>query len=417
MTNPRATPNIEHMSYEAQPAQHNDDASEDRYPSLADIARDETDGGRLVVRFLVDAMQGQLEDAKPCHQLDAARQLLKLGMDDARSYVAENGLASNNRNGHSQRASSAHPNDPYPPVPPSDAPLNQELADFIRLQTEGGKAAVRFLVNVMHGNLDGFRPHHRLSAAKELLRLCRDDHYDGDDYDDDGDGDDDGYYDEEDEDEETYPHGIGETLYQAYKDDPTKLDEARTAEHDLYYAYKQRKEARADARNRPDHDDHDEETYPYDILHTIYDTCKDDPDKLLEAIKRELETYPGYKEIREARAAARVRRDAEYRNAGLQPPDGPEPPTPDRPTPPAASTEEPEASADPPPLQEPEEPRPTPTGLSHYEREAMRKGLDIWRDPADSLGLRRPQPIRQLLPGLWAHRLHRPPQGPIAPPL
>ena len=169
------------MSYEAQPAQHNDDASEDRYPSLADIARDETDGGRLVVRFLVDAMRGQLEDAKPCHQLDAARQLLKLGMDDARSYVAENGLASNNRNGHSQRASSAHRNDPYPPAPPSDAPLNEELADFIRLQTEGGKAAVRFLVNVMHGNLDGFKSHHRLSAAKELLRFCRDDHYDGGD--------------------------------------------------------------------------------------------------------------------------------------------------------------------------------------------------------------------------------------------
>ena len=366
------------MSYEAQPAQHNDDASEERYPSLADIARDETDGGRLIVRFLVDAMQGQLEDAKPCHKLDAARQLLKLGMDDARSYVAENGLASNNRNGHSQRAGSAHANDPYPPAPPSDAPLNEELADFIRLQTEGGKAAVRFLVNVMHGNLDGFKPHHRLSAAKELLRLCRDDHYDGGDhYYDDGDDD------EEDEDEETFPHGIGDTLYQAYKDDPDKLDEALTAECDLYSAYKQRKEARADARTRPDDDDHDEETYPSDTLHTIYDTYKDDPGKLLEAIKRELETYPGYKEIKEARAAAKARRDADSWNAGLQRPDDPEPP-PDRPTPPAASTEEPEASADPPWPQEPEEPRPTPTGPSHYEREAIRKGLDIWRDPADS---------------------------------
>ena len=222
------------MSYEAQPAQHNDDASEDRYPSLADIARDETDGGRLVVRFLVDAMRGQLEDAKPCHQLDAARQLLKLGMDDARIYVARNGLASNNRNGHSQRAGSPHPNDLYLPAPPSDAPLNEELADFIRLQTEGGKAAVRFLVDVMHGNLDGFKPHHRLSAAKELLRLCRDDHYDGGDhYYDDGDDEEE---DEEDEDEETFPHGIGDTLHQAYEDDPDKLDEALTAECDLYSA-------------------------------------------------------------------------------------------------------------------------------------------------------------------------------------
>ena len=350
------------MSYEAQPAQHNDDASEERFPSLADIARDETDGGRLVVRFLVDAMQGQLEDAKPCHQLDAARQLLKLGMDDARIYVARNGLASNNGNGHSQRAGSAHPNDLYLPAPPSDVPLNEELADFIRLQTEGGKAAVRFLVDVMHGNLDGFKPHHRLSAAKELLRLCRNDRYDGSDhYDDDDD-------DEEDEDEETYPHGINDTLYQAYKDDPQKLDEALTAGYHLYSAYKQTKEARAAARARPDDDDRDEETYPSDTLHTIYDTYKDDPGKLLEAIKRELETYPGYKEIKEARAAAKARRDADSWNDDPQRRDDPEPPPPDRPTPPAASTEEPEVSADPPPLQYPEEPRPTPAGPSYYER-------------------------------------------------
>ena len=377
------------MSYEAQPAQHNDDASEDRYPSLADIARDETDGGRLVVRFLVDAMRGQLEDAKPCHQLDAARQLLKLGMDDARIYVARNGLASNNRNGHSQRAGSPHPNDLYPPAPPSDAPLNEELADFIRLQTEGGKAAVRFLVNVMHGNLDGFKPHHRLSAAKELLRLCRDNHYDGgrgddDDYDDE----DDGYYYDEDEDEETYPHGIGDALYQAYKDDPQKLDEALKTECSLYSAYKQRKGERAAAKTRPDDDDHDEETYPSDTLHTIYDTYKDDPDKLLEAIKRELAPYNDYKEGKEARAAGNTRPGAaDHRNDDSQRRDHPEPPPPDRPTPPAASTEEPEASEDPPWPQEPEEPRPTPadppTGPSYYEREAMRKGVDTWRDPAD----------------------------------
>ena len=329
-------------------------------------------------------MRGQLEDAKPCHQLDAARQLLKLGMDDARSYVAENGLASNNRNGHSQRASSAHRNDPYPPAPPSDAPLNEELADFIRLQTEGGKAAVRFLVNVMHGNLDGFKSHHRLSAAKELLRFCRNDHYDGGrsdcDYEED-----DGYY-EEDEDEETYPHGIGDTLYQAYKDDPQKLDEALRTECSLYSAYKQRKEARADANTRPDDDDHDEETYPSSDLHTIYDTYKDDPDKLLEAIKRELRPLQrlqggnGSKSRRQY--PARRRRPSERRlptarprgAASARPPNAP-----------AASTEEPEASADPPWPQDPEEPRPTPADppTSYYEREAMRKGLDTWRDPAD----------------------------------
>ena len=234
----------------------------------------------------------------------------------------------------------------------------------------------------MRGDLEGFKPHHRLSAAKELLRLCRDDHHDYGD----NDGYEDGYEDDYDgydeEDEETYPYGIRDTLYQAYKDDEAKLDEAITAEYDLRSAYYERKEARADARDRHGHHDHDEETYPADTLHTIYDTYKDDPDELLEAIKRELDTYPGYEEKKKARADARAWRDAEYREAGLRPPGDPEPP-PDGPTPPAASTEEPGAGEDPPP-QEPEEHRPAPTGPSHYERKAMSKGLDIWRDPADS---------------------------------
>ena len=329
-------------------------------------------------------MQGQLEDAKPCHRLDAARQLLKLGMDDARAYVADNGLAPNNRNasnnsnGHYQPAGSPHPD------VPSDPPLNQELADFIRLQTEGGKAAVRFLVDVMRGDLEGFKPHHRLSAAKELLRLCRDDRHDYDDYyGDDGDDDYDGYdgYDDE-EDEETYPYGIRDTLYQAYQDDEAKLEEAITAEYDLRSAYYERKEARADARDRPGHHDHDEETYPADTLHTIYDTYKDDPEELLEAIKRELETYPGYEEKKKARAArqglARRRVPRGWPTTARRPRAAARPPTP-----PAASTEEPGAGEDPPP-QEPEEHRPAPTGPSHYERKAMSKGIDIWRDPADS---------------------------------
>ena len=347
------------MSYEAQPAQHNDDASEDRYPSLADIARDETDGGRLVVRFLVDAMRGQLEDAKPCHQLDAARQLLKLGMDDARIYVARNGLASNNRNGHSQRAGSPHPNDLYLPAPPSDAPLNEELADFIRLQTEGGKAAVRFLVDVMHGNLDGFKPHHRLSAAKELLRLCRDDHSDGGDH----------YYDDDDE-RRTRTKRPSPTASAIRSTKPTRTTPTSWTKPSQQSATstpptRRGKKQEPTPGPGPMTTTSDEETYPSDTLHTIYDTYKDDPDNLLEAIKRELETYPGYKERKEARAAAKARRDADSWNDDPQRRDDPEPP----------------------PLQYPEEPRPTPadppTGPSYYEREAMRKGVDTWRDPAD----------------------------------
>ena len=48
--------------------------------------------------------------------------------------------------------------------------LNPDLALFIRAETDGGRQAVRFLVDVMLGFMPGFGPHHRIDAAKELLR-------------------------------------------------------------------------------------------------------------------------------------------------------------------------------------------------------------------------------------------------------
>ena len=361
------------MSYGAQPAQLDDDAGEDGYPSLADIARQETDGGRLVVRFLVDAMQGQLEDAKPCHRLDAARQLLKLGMDDARAYVADNGLApsnrnaSNNRNGHYQPAGSPRTNEPYPP-------LNQELADFIRLQTEGGKAAVRFLVDVMRGDLEGFKPHHRLSAAKELLRLCRDDHHDCD-------NDDDGGDDDDEEDEETYPHGLHKTLYDAYQDDEAKLGKKPSMQSTNYSPPTWRGEKQGPppgtgpvtttAMRRP--------IPATPSIRSTTPTRTTPMSSSKPSRERSRPTPDTRRERKQGPPSGPGATPSSGRLASAPPPGDPEPP----PTPPAPATEEPGAGQDPPP-QEPEEPRPAPTGPSHYERKAMSKGLDIWRDPADS---------------------------------
>ena len=128
--------------------------------TLADIVREETEDGRLIVRFLIDVMQGQLENSKPCHQLDAARQLLNLGFHPAQSFIDANTHASPTRKNSAPSALSA--------VNPS--PLHQELAALIREETDNGRTTVRFLVDVMAGNLPDFKPHHRLSAAKELLR-------------------------------------------------------------------------------------------------------------------------------------------------------------------------------------------------------------------------------------------------------
>ena len=129
----------------------------DTHTSLADIVRQETQDGRLIIRFLVSAMQGHVGGAKPCHRLDAARLLIRLGCDDARAFVAANTRATH-------------------PTAPSPAPSNgarpepdQQLADIVRQETSNGRDAVRFLVDVMQGKLPGFKPRHRLYAAKELL--------------------------------------------------------------------------------------------------------------------------------------------------------------------------------------------------------------------------------------------------------
>ena len=122
---------------------------------LADIIREETADGRLVVRFLIDIMQGKIDDSKPCHRLDAARQLLNLGFDGAQTVIKSASQSAGVR---------------APSSTPGKSRFDQGIADIIKLETSDGKDAVRFLVDVMQGNLQDFKPHHRLAAAKELLR-------------------------------------------------------------------------------------------------------------------------------------------------------------------------------------------------------------------------------------------------------
>ena len=129
-------------------------------PSLADIVREETEDGRLIVRFLIDVMQGLLEQSKPCHRLDAARQLLTLGFHTAQSFIDANTPASSPQK--KLRALRV--------LGVETTPLHRELAALIREETDNGRTTVRFLVDVMAGNLPDFKPHHRISAAKELLR-------------------------------------------------------------------------------------------------------------------------------------------------------------------------------------------------------------------------------------------------------
>ena len=100
-------------------------------------------------------MQGKVDDSKPCHRLDAARQLLNLGFHGAKAVIQSVPQSTNGR---------------APSRATSVSRFDQGIADIIKLETSDGRDAVRFLVDVMQGNLDDFKPCHRIAAAKELLR-------------------------------------------------------------------------------------------------------------------------------------------------------------------------------------------------------------------------------------------------------
>ena len=154
--------------FPAEHANHNLQRSKQEHPEgqdptpIREIVRQETDDGRLIVRFFVSTMQGQLQDAKPSHRIAAARQLVKLGFTEAQDFIDENAPAPKRRRPTEQSSS-------------ADRKLASDLAKIVRQETDDGRVAIRFLVDVMQGGLPGFKPHHRLAAARELLRRGFDD--------------------------------------------------------------------------------------------------------------------------------------------------------------------------------------------------------------------------------------------------
>ena len=159
--------------------------------TLADIVREKTDDGRRIVDFFLDVMEGRIDGAELCHRMDAAKQLEKHKSRAAARFIARyRGVAC----GHAIRGPRT-PADPCsgaegsPATEPLDAssPFSQhilsvlsavdnaQLAKLVREQTGDGSTVIQFLDDVMHGSLPGFRCHHKIAAAKELIvHIARD---------------------------------------------------------------------------------------------------------------------------------------------------------------------------------------------------------------------------------------------------
>ena len=121
-------------------------------------------------------MEGELPDFQPCHRIDAARLLVKLGFDQAQAAIDH--AAPPQRRRRSARAQTRFPR-PASATPQRQAEseshsatnsIRAQLAQIVREETGDGYITVQFLIDAMQGEFPDFKPCHRLSAAKELLQ-------------------------------------------------------------------------------------------------------------------------------------------------------------------------------------------------------------------------------------------------------
>ena len=133
--------------------------TEEQRQALAEFVRQETDGGREIMRFFLDVMRNRYEDAKMCHRIAAARELEKHGSLEAREFLKAVGRSENGRT---------------PPRAPTEPRPKDELADFIKKETDNGKEIVRFLLDVVRNRDKDAGMGHKITAAKELLKRAFD---------------------------------------------------------------------------------------------------------------------------------------------------------------------------------------------------------------------------------------------------
>ena len=142
-------------------------ATQQKYPALADIVREETEGGRQIVRFYMRVADGTLDDFQDRHRMTAARRLDKIAPGLVDEYLRK--YAGSTRRGRAlqsavKRAQAGGGDHTPRPI----SVFQRRLATVARNETGDGEAIVHFISDVMYGTITGFKPYHRLEAATEL---------------------------------------------------------------------------------------------------------------------------------------------------------------------------------------------------------------------------------------------------------
>ena len=142
-------------------------------PTLAEIVRQETDGGRTIVQFYIRVADGTLDGFRDHHRMAAARRLDKIAPDLVREYLHKfhNAQVRESMRGSlfpMGRMESMEKPGRCEPVPRGPNRFQRRLAQLVRKETGDGRTIFNFLNGVMHGTLTGFQPYHRLEASREL---------------------------------------------------------------------------------------------------------------------------------------------------------------------------------------------------------------------------------------------------------
>ena len=150
-------------------------ATQQKYPSLAEIVRQETDGGRLIVQFYLGVADGTLDGFRDHHRMAAANRIGKIAPKLVAQYLQKyyNNQCRDSLRGTLLPLVRRSPITKNPPERTEQAPrgpnrFQRRLAQLVRQETGDGRTIFNFLNGVMHGTYTGFKPHHRLEAAKEL---------------------------------------------------------------------------------------------------------------------------------------------------------------------------------------------------------------------------------------------------------
>ena len=141
--------------------------------AFKDIIREETDGGRDIVRFLKGAANREYSNYEPHHELKAAEILAKYGFKEAAEMVRQHKASrprKSSSGGGSRVPLDSVPNQAGGPNPdPAIDPGLNEFVQFIRDETDNGRTIVRNLIHAMETHEHPYKPHHNLEAAKQLI--------------------------------------------------------------------------------------------------------------------------------------------------------------------------------------------------------------------------------------------------------